>query len=92
MNDLPRAAEPRNGPYGYLEASVLPEGPACPLAVNALVSTTALASKDWRVGLLYPPIQCLTSGNKFPESPKGFAHSPGTKRQKGNEQKNADYV
>ena len=63
-----------------------------PLAVNALKAATALASNDWEDGLLCPPILYLTPGNKSPESCKGFPQSPGTKCQKGNEQKKADYV
>ena len=80
----------RNCAYGYLEASI--EGAACSLAVNALKAAIAFATNDWKDGLLCPPIQCLTPGNKSPDSSKGFPQSPGTKCQKGNEQKKADYV
>ena len=80
----------RNRSYGYLEASI--GGAACSLAVDALVAATALAMNDWEDGLSCPPIQCLTLGNKSPQSSKGFPQSPGTKRQKGNEQKKTDYV
>ena len=41
-----------NVPYGHLKASISVEGAACPLAVDALVAATALASNDWKDGLL----------------------------------------
>ena len=54
-----------NAPCVYLEAAI--EGAACPLAVDVLKAATALATNDWKDGLLCPPIQCLTPGNKSPE-------------------------
>ena len=52
-------------PYGYLEASISLEGAVCSLEVDALIAATALASKDWPIWLLRPPIQRLTPENKF---------------------------
>ena len=82
---MPCGADCLNGPYGYLEASVSIEGAACPLEVDALIAAAALASKDWPIGLLSPPIKCLTPGDKSPECSKGFPQSSGSKSQKRNE-------
>ena len=85
--------------HDYSEASIALEGAASPLEVDALITATALdrdaasiTSKDWAIGLFCPPMQSLITCNKTPKCSKGFPQSPGTKRQKGNEQKKTDYV
>ena len=85
--------------HDYSEASISLEGAVSPLEVDALIEATALdrdaaslASKAWAIVLFCPPTQSLIPGNKSPRCSKEFPQSPGTKRQKGNEQKKTDYV
>ena len=79
--------------HDYSEASISLEGAVSPLEVDALTTATALdrdaasiTSKDWAIGLFCPPMQSLITCNKTPKFSKGFPQSPGTKRQKGDQQ------